>query len=76
MIARVFMGVAAGVVLAAVLVIAWKQPVESGQIIASPPPPVGTFMYLQLEGPVLLAWDTRTGAAKVCMVRQGGVECP
>ena len=74
MIARVFLGVAIGLVLAAALLIARKSPVEQ-----SPVPdyqPVGTFMYLQLEGPVLLAWDTRTGAAKVCMVQQGRVECP
>ena len=46
-----------------------------GVPILPAPPEVGTFMYLHVDGPFLLAWDTRTGQTKLCMIQQSGVTC-
>lgn len=31
--------------------------------------PAGTYQYIRIEGPLLFAWDTRTGAHRFCLIR-------
>lgn len=55
------------------LVFLWPTPVlpDAVPTMRREMPPVGTYQYLHIEGPLMLAWDTRTGAYKFCLIRPG-----